>query len=376
MMQEGSMPTRLERFVEQMRAAGVDAAALVPGPNMGYLTGLDFHLSERPVIAFFRAVGGGALLLPRLEASKAEHTREPVDWGLFPYSDEEGPDLASARACAALNLAEGRLAVEQLTMRVLELEMVRRDAPGVRFTPAEPLLSTLRITKDALELDHMRRAVAIAESALTRTLPQVRIGMSEREVAAELMVHLLQGGSEGMPFQPLVQSGPNTASPHGVTGDRKLELGDLLLFDFGAMAGGYISDITRTFAVGELDPELGRVHEIVQAANAAGRAAARPGLTCQEVDRAARRVIEEAGYGPYFIHRTGHGLGLEVHEPPYMVEGNTQLLEIGMTFTIEPGVYLPDRGGVRVEDDVVITADGCESLTGFERRLQVLDREG
>jgi Xaa-Pro dipeptidase len=153
-----------------------------------------------------------------------------------------------------------------------------------------------------------------------------------------------------------------------------LETGDLLLIDYGAAVEGYFSDITRTFAVGKLDPELTGVHEIVQAANTAGRAAARPGVPCQDVDRAARRVIEEAGYGPYFIHRTGHGLGMEVHEPPYMVEGNTRRLEVGMTFTVEPGIYLPGRGGVRVEDNVVITEDGSKSLTTLERNLQVIER--
>jgi Xaa-Pro dipeptidase len=145
-----------------------------------------------------------------------------------------------------------------------------------------------------------------------------------------------------------------------------------LLIDYGASVNGYASDITRTFAIGTLSPELAQVHEIVQAANAAGRAAAGPGVSCQEVDRAARRVIEDAGYGEYFIHRTGHGLGLETHEPPYMVEGNARRLQVGMTFTVEPGIYLPGRGGVRVEDDVVITEEGCESLTTLARDLKIV----
>jgi Xaa-Pro dipeptidase len=197
--------------------------------------------------------------------------------------------------------------------------------------------------------------------------------MSEREIAAELTVNLLKGGSSGASFQPLVQTGPNTAEPHSATSSRRLERGELLLIDFGARVGGYVSDITRTLAMGEPEAELSKVYEIVQAANAAGQSAAGPGVPCQEVDRAARRVIDDAGYGPYFIHRTGHGLGLEVHEPPYIVEGNMQRLETGMTFTVEPGIYLPGRGGVRVEDDVVITEDGCESLTTFERNLQVIE---
>jgi Xaa-Pro dipeptidase len=257
-------------------------------------------------------------------------------------------------------------------MRVLELEMVRRDAPGLQSVPAEPMLAEMRMTKDAEELGQMRKAVAIAQDALAHTLPEIRPGMTEQEVAAALMMKLLKGGSGALLFSPLVQSGPNSASPHASTSTRRLETGEILLIDFGATAGGYTSDITRTFAIGDLDDELTRVHGIVQAANAAGRAAAGTGVPCQEVDRAARRVIDEAGYGEFFIHRTGHGLGLEGHEPPYIVEGNERRLEVGMTFTVEPGIYLPGRGGVRVEDDVVITEDGCESLTTFERELQAL----
>lgn len=358
--------------IRRLDTAGVDCIALVPGPNMVYLTGLHFHLSERPVMAFFPASGQPALLAPAFEAIKTEHAPQPIDWRLFTYTDEDGPDAACARACAALGLSGKRLAVERLTMRVLELEMVRRDAPGVQVVAAEPLLAALRMVKDADELALMRQAAAMAEEALAHALKTVCPGMTEQEIAADLTVNLLQGGSGVLPFRPIVQSGPNSASPHAGPSSRRLERGDLLLIDFGATAGGYASDITRTFAVGELGPELAQVHEIVQAANAAGRAAAGPGVPCQEVDRAARRVIEEAGYGPYFIHRTGHGLGLEGHEPPYIVEGNARRLEVGMTFTVEPGIYLPGRGGVRVEDDVVITGDGCESLTGFERGLQVV----
>jgi Xaa-Pro dipeptidase len=358
--------------IQRLDTTSVDCIALVPGPNMVYLTGLHFHLSERPVIAFFPARGRPALLVPALEAVKTEHAPYPIDWRIFAYSDEDGPDAACAHACAALDLSGKRLAVERLTMRVLELSMVQRDAPGLQIVAAEPLLADLRMRKDAGELAHMRRAATIAQEALTHTLEAVRPGMTEQEIAAELMVNLLRGGSEAPAFAPAVQSGPNSASPHAGPGSRRLEPGDLLLIDFGATVQGYASDITRTFAIGELEPELIQVHEIVQAANAAGRATAGPGVPCQEVDRAARRVIEEAGYGPYFIHRTGHGLGLEIHEPPYIIEGNTRRLQAGMTFTVEPGIYLPGRGGVRVEDDVVITEEGCESLTSFERGLQII----
>jgi Xaa-Pro dipeptidase len=366
------MSSRMQRMITEMHGSEVDCVALVPGPNLAYLTGLHGHLSERPTIAFFPADGKPALLVPNFEAVKAQQVPQPIDWEFFTYMDEEGPDSACARACEFLGLLGKRLAVERLTMRVLELEMVQRDAPGVEAVPAEPMLAELRMLKDADELAHMRRAAAIAEEALAQTLHEIHAGMTEQEIAAELKVNLLRGGSEGMPFEPLVQTGPNSASPHGATSSRRVESGELLLIDFGAVVAGYVSDITRTFATGHLDPELVEVHKIVQEANAAGREAAGPGIPCQDVDRAARRVIEEAGYGDYFIHRTGHGLGLEGHEPPYIVEGNALPLEAGMTFTVEPGIYLPGRGGVRVEDNVVVTEYGYQSLTAFERGLKVV----
>ena len=194
--------------------------------------------------------------------------------------------------------------------------------------------------------------------------------MTEREIAGRLTAALLRHGGESVPIEPHVQSGPNTALPHGATSDRRVEIGDFLLLDFVTTVAGYYADITRTFVVGaEPTAEQRRVYETVLAANAAGRAAARPGVTGEELDAIVRRVIDDAGYGPNFIHRTGHGLGLEVHEEPQIVAGNRTPLAPGMVFTIEPGIYLPGWGGVRIEDDVVVTEDGCESLTSYSRDL-------
>jgi Xaa-Pro dipeptidase len=219
----------------------------------------------------------------------------------------------------------------------------------------------------------MQKAVGIAEAALTATLPQVRIGMTELEVANLLLIEVLNAGSLGeLPFQPIVSTGPNGANPHAMPSSRPLADGDLLVIDFGANFEGYFSDITRTFAVGSYSEEQKKVHDTVLAANQAGHDTAGPGASCQEVDRAARAVIEQAGYGKYFTHRTGHGLGMEGHEPPYIREGNARKLEPGMSFTIEPGIYLLDRFGVRIEDDVIVTDDGLHSFTTFPRELQVI----
>ena len=180
------------------------------------------------------------------------------------------------------------------------------------------------------------------------------------------------GSDADLPFAPIVASGPNAAQPHAWVTERKLQAGDLVIFDWGAASQGYASDLTRTFAVGEVDPEFRTVFEAVKAANAAARAAARPDVACASVDAAARQVIAAAGYGDFFTHRVGHGLGLEGHEMPSMHGENLLPLKPGMTFTIEPGIYLPDRGGVRIEDDVVITAEGCDSLSSYPREWQEL----
>jgi Xaa-Pro dipeptidase len=361
---------RLSRLIDQASTHGLDAVALVPGPNLFYLTGLSFHLSERPVVALLPVDGTPTIVLPTLEAVKVEQVDVRLD--ALPYTDEEGHTAAFQRACAALELAACNIGVEALQMRLVEVRLLERYAPGSHLVPAEETLAELRMRKDAHELEQMRRAIAVTESALRATTHQVQEGMTEKEIAALLMIEMLRAGGEGMSFSPIVVAGPNSASPHATPGDRSIRLGDPIIVDCGVTVGGYAADITRTFVIGGLEPEMARVYEVVRAANEAGRAAIRPGVPAEEVDRAARATIEEAGYGDHFIHRTGHGLGLEVHEPPYIVAGNRRTLEPGMTFTIEPGIYLSGRGGVRIEDDVIVTATGAESLTTFPRELMAL----
>ena len=369
---------RLSRLVEQANDQGFDALALVPGPNLFYLTGLSFHLSERPIVALFPVDRPPAIVLPALEAVKVEQAT--VELEPFPYSDEEGHTAAFQRACAVLELADpstgsGRrciVGVEALQMRLLEVRLLERYAPGCRLTPAEEVLAEQRMRKDEHELEQMRRAISITEAALRATMRQVKAGMTERKIAGLLMAEMLRGGGEGLSFPPIVVAGSNAASPHATPSDRPIQPGEAIVVDCGVTVGGYAADITRTFAIGALEPELDRVYELVRAANEAGRAKAGPGVAAEEVDRATRTVIEEAGYGEYFIHRTGHGLGLETHEPPYIVAGNERLLEPGMTFTVEPGIYLPGRGGVRIEDDVVVISGGAESLTTFPREFIAL----
>lgn len=365
-------PDRLARLRQALDAADLGALALLPGPNLRYLTGLDFHLHERPMVALFLPEGPPHLVLPDLERVQAEERFPQAvlhTYGEAPAARRQ----AFAEAAKATGLAGRRVGVEPFRMRFAELWLLEEAAPTATFVDAGPALEDLRLRKDAAEAEAHRRAVAIAEAALEAALPLVREGMTEKELAGELVLQLLRAGSEPtMPFSPIVAFGENSALPHATPTDRPLQPGDLVLIDWGATANGYFSDLTRVFAFGEVAEELRRIHQVVLEANEAGRAAARPGVPCGQVDRAARAVIEAAGYGPQFLHRTGHGLGLEIHEPPYLRADNPAPLEPGMVFTVEPGIYLPGVGGVRIEDDLLLTDQGAETLSGLPRDLRTL----
>jgi Xaa-Pro dipeptidase len=359
---------RLQRLKKEIMAQGLDGLALVPGPNMLYLSGIHAHLSERPIVLFLLADAEPAIIIPKLEAEKAMRAGI-LEGNIFHWNDVEGYTGAFQLACSQLALPDLSIGVESLHMRVLELNLLQRYAPGISIAHAEPIMSALRQVKDETELATMQKAALVAETAMQNLLTRVHSGLTEKQIAAMLVQELTEAGSESVAFGPIVSAGPNGASPHAVPTDRPIQTGDLLVIDWGAIVDDYPSDITRTYAVGSIGPELARIYEIVKQANAAARAVARPGATGHDLDRAARAVIDEAGYGERFIHRTGHGLGLEVHEPPYIMEGNAEPLAVGEVFTIEPGIYLPGRAGVRIEDDIVITGDGHRSLTTLSREL-------
>jgi len=364
---------RQARLNDLLQSAQLEALALNPSETLTYLTGLHFHLSERPVMAIFSPDHPILLVLPELEALKGEGLPFPVQ--LFPYGEDPLTwESAFRSAFLAAELKSGPVGVDPNHIRLLELSILWAAAAQVNFISAEETLSSLRIYKDEQELTFMRKAADIAQRALQATLPLVKTGMTEAELAAELTFQLLQHGSTlSAVFSPIVSFGPNTANPHAFPGEQKLTAGDNLLCDWGAVYNGYASDITRTFAINKADAEMAHIAQVVQQANAAARAAAAPEVTVSEVDRAARQVIEKAGYGQFFPHRTGHGLGLEVHEPPYIRSDSSLRLQPGMVFTIEPGIYLPGRGGVRIEDDCVITQNGVETLTSLPRELRVLE---
>jgi Xaa-Pro dipeptidase len=370
--QQSTFLKRQERLAGAIQAAGLDAAAFNPGPTLSYLTGLSFHLSERPVLVFFCPSSEPVIVLPELETAKLRALPYPTRSFAYGEDPDHWGDVFQQAAHAA-GLDGKKIGLEPRRLRVLELRLLEAAAPKAQFISAEDSLASLRMYKDAGEIAAMHKAAQIAQEALLQTLSMIKAGVTERAIASELTAQLLRLGSDPeMPFAPIVSGGPNSANPHASPGDRALQEGDLLVIDWGASYLGYFSDITRTFAIGKIEPEFNKIYQLVLEANTAGRAACAPENLAGDVDRAARSVIEAGGYGVYFRHRTGHGLGLEVHEEPYMRAGNPMPLAPGMTFTVEPGIYLLDRGGVRIEDDVVITPDGSQSLTDLPRELQIL----
>lgn len=363
---------RQSRLAGALASFQFSALALNPSPTLNYLTGLQFHLMERPVVALFFADRAPILILPELEAGKTSELSYPLE--IFTFGEDPSRWIETFKQATEKGGLSGKtVGIEPTRLRLLEFRLLKRATQNTRYHSAKSLLSELRIRKDELEVAALRQAVKVAQDALLATLPAVKPGLTERQVASELTIQLFQHGSDPeFSFTPIVSAGPNSANPHSVPSERPLQRGDLLVIDWGAVTRGYTSDITRTFSLGEADAELAQIARIVEEANSAARDRVQPGIPAEEIDRAARDVIEKAGYGEYFIHRTGHGLGMEGHEPPYIRAGNPQILEPGMVFTIEPGIYLPGRGGVRIEDNMLVTTSGGECLTNLPRPLIIL----
>jgi Xaa-Pro dipeptidase len=363
---------RHARLAEVMSSANLGGIALNAGPSLTYMTGLHFHLSERPVIGLFTVNFPPVIVLPEFEAGKL--TDLSYETKAFTYGEDPGTwQAVFQEGLQAAGLSGQQVGIEPLQLRVLESRLLDIAEGTLDLVSGASCLAELRMQKDQSEQADMQQAVYIAQNALEATLPKIKPGITEQELAAELVVGLLREGSESeMPFAPIIASGPNSANPHATPTDRRLAKGDMLVIDWGASVGGYFSDLTRTFSIWGPEAEMAKIAQIVLEANESARMKAGPGVPVQDVDRAARRVIEQAGYGEYFTHRTGHGLGMEGHEEPYIREGIHAPLKPGMTFTIEPGLYLPGRGGVRIEDDVVITENGLHSFSDMPRALRVL----
>lgn len=361
---------RLEKLYAIMRGAGLDVVALIPGPNHRYLTNSAHYVLERPIVAFYPLDQQPVAVIPELEIALFQ--RHAIPSPVVSYTDAEGYQGAFRQALDRIGSRGKTIGVEGLHMRFFEGELIRASAPGAQVLDASEPLAGLRLHKDADEIAALRRAIAISEAALAATFDQVQVGMSEIEAAAILEGHIYALGGEGLAFGAILHAGGNTPLPHLGPLDYRIQHGDPLIVDFGATIDGYCADITRTVFVGSVSDEQREFYAVVQAANEAGRAAAAPGVACETVDIAARQVFIDAGYEHLIRHRTGHGIGLEAHEAPYMVVGNQRLLEPGMVFTVEPGIYRAGEIGVRIEDNLLVTEDGAESLTRFERDLMVI----
>jgi Xaa-Pro dipeptidase len=338
---------------------------------MVYFTGLHFHLGQRPTLAVITRDELG-LIVPSLEAPKLD-ARPDLNARRFLWTDRDGYMGAFRAALDEMNLHGATLGVDGMTMRVTELFALLQIDNTLGVAQIERQLTRIRAMKTTEEVESFRKAIRISEGALDKLLGVVKPGMTERQMAARLDEEMRALGGEGLSFETMVQTGPNSANPHGFLTERPAAPGEFLLIDYGSRINGYPADITRTFAFAEPSAEMRKIHETVLRANEAARNLAGPGIQMGAVDKAARDVIRAAGYGDYFTHRTGHGLGLEGHEAiPQIAEGVQDMLEPGMMFTIEPGIYVPGLGGVRIEDNVLVTATGLDVLTSFPRELRVL----
>ena len=343
--------SRRERASGALRERGLAAMLLAPGSDLAYLSGYRIFSSERLTCLVLTASGEATLVLPELESPRAKVAAPELaqrTWG-------ETEDPYAIVASLVRGRGDVALADQMWALFVLRLQ---RALAGREFVLASTLTRELRMRKDAFERDALRAVAGAADRAYARILEREFRGRRERELAADLAGLLRAEGHDEVTFT-IIASGPNGASPHHETGDRRIERGDTVVMDFGGTREWYCSDITRTVHVGRPDDEAVRVHDAVRRAQEAGYAAARAGASAESVDAASRRVIVDAGYGDRFIHRTGHGIGLDGHEHPYLVSGNDEPLEPGMAFSIEPGIYLPGRFGVRIEDIAVIGDDGA-----------------
>ena len=363
---------RIEKLIQQLGNDRIDLIAINASRSLAYFTGLHFHVSERPILLLVGKGKAPAFIFPEFEREKVNNVA--FDIALFAYPED--PSAWGNIIKKALRYFGGNqslVGVEPTAMRFLEINLLQFASSEIQFTSASSIFSNMRMIKDNEEISSIRQAIQIAQTALENTIPVIKAGITEQEVANELVINLLRNGSEpDLPFAPIITSGPNSSNPHAVPGSRKLREGDLIVIDWGARKNGYISDITRTFALGRVDDELMTIYGIVKKANEAARRILPSSFISEKIDFAARDVIKKAGYGNFFTHRTGHGIGLEAHEEPYIAAENSTEIIPGMTFTIEPGIYLPGRGGVRIEDNIVASNDGLITLTSLDHELRIL----
>jgi Xaa-Pro dipeptidase len=366
------MNQRLTRFSNWLKDQEHSFAFLTTTANVFYLS--KFHTDPHE-----RLVGLAAfpdeepfIICPSMEVPQVQR----LDWKyeIIGYSDTDNPWDKVKEALKKRNICAGTIAIEKAHMNVERSEELQRILPGSTFTSAETKLNELRLIKEENEIHVLREAAKLADFGVEVGVQALEEGKTEMEVLATIEFELKKKGIRQMSFSTMVLTGENTADPHGNPGMQTIKNGDLVLFDLGVVLDGYCSDITRTVAFGEPNEHQKHIYDTVLKAQLAALDACKPGTPIRLIDRTAREIIETEGYGQYFTHRIGHGLGIDVHEYPSMNAINETPLRKGMAFTVEPGIYLPGVGGVRIEDDLLITANGVESMTKFPKELQIIKR--
>ena len=348
----------------------IDAVALVPGPNFKHITGGQFFLMERPFLIIISKFHKPLAIVPVLEVSN--FTKLNFDADIIEWQDNDGFQHAFDKAFTILG-DNFNLGIEGQLMRAFEMQAIIEATKNVKIKNAHKIISKIRLHKKEYEIKNLSRAVEVAELALKETLNFVKEGLTEVEIKSFLMQLLLKFGAQDIAFEPLVLAGSNSALCHGHSrNDYKIQNGDCLLFDFGANINGYNSDITRTFFLNSASDESRNMYDVVLNANQKGREVSKPGVSMHDLDDCVMKVLEGSNFKDFIVHKTGHGLGMDVHEDPYVMRKNHELLEEGMVITIEPGLYREDYLGIRIEDDVLITNEGCNSLTSFDRNLQII----
>ena len=358
---------KLDKLRVKMKEQNVDLVVLSPGANLNWLLGVNPHADERPLL-FFLTLSGSAFLMPELEAESA---RQYTDIEFYTWSDETGPLKAVDEILTDLRDFSYRTIVIDDTMRADHAALIQDKLLNSNRLFTASTIGTLRMQKDATEQDILRINAHQADIAMRKAWDIIKPGLTEENIALAIQNSFSDQGA--LPQFSIVASGSNSAFPHHQTGSRKLKEGDAIVIDLGGKFEGYASDITRMSSIGAPPKDYALIHQIVEDAVCAAMAAARPGQIAKNVDRAAREVIEKAGFGKYFVHRTGHGLGSEIHEPPFITSTSETILEPGMVFSIEPGIYMPDKFGVRLEEIIILTDSGPEILSQISRELKIIN---
>jgi Xaa-Pro dipeptidase len=358
---------RIERVQEELKTRKLDLFVAEPSTNFQYFAGYNPGRSERLILLMIPAAGTPALVCPSFEVERIKRNSSISD--VRGWEEQEDPWRLVRNLGAEMKPPHrsGVVAVEPTTSYQSYLHLADRLG-GWKFVDGAPVTERLRIIKSPEEIALIRRAIAATEAAIAATFTQLAVGMTERDVAQLLSREM---ASRGSPGGGLVQFGPSSALPHGGPSAGQLARETVVLIDAGSRVEGYTSDITRTIWFGDApSDEFKKVYNLVHDAQTAAMQAGKPFITqCQELDRLARKTISAGGYGPYFTHRLGHGMGMDGHEPPYLVEGNETRLEPGMVFTIEPGIYQLGKFGVRIEDDCVMTDNGIEVMSSRAAKL-------